>query len=70
MNREWHREHTMPSGATAKERITWHQEHAKNCACRPFPKGLLGKLSDEQKAGMREQGPGIATRDKGTGKRA
>jgi hypothetical protein len=43
MNREWHKEHKMPAGATEKERIEWHLEHTRNCTCRPFPKKLLVK---------------------------
>ncbi len=43
MNREWHKEHKMPAGATEKERIEWHLEHARNCACRPIPKEAVGK---------------------------
>jgi hypothetical protein len=49
MNREWHKQHAMPSGATEKQRIEWHIEHTKNCACRPFPQGLLAKLSEAGK---------------------
>jgi hypothetical protein len=49
VNRAWHREHKMPEGAKAKERIGWHLEHTRNCACRPFPKGLMAQLSDEQR---------------------
>jgi hypothetical protein len=56
MNREWHKEHTMPSGATPKERVAWHLEHTKHCGCRPFPKGLLAMLSEKQRAEIREQG--------------
>jgi hypothetical protein len=44
MNREWHQENKMPAMATVKERIEWHIEHKKNCACRPIPNGLLAKL--------------------------
>jgi hypothetical protein len=46
MNKEWHKQHTMPTRATEKERIEWHLEHTKNCACRPFPPGLMAKLSE------------------------
>ncbi len=53
MNREWHKEHKMQEGATAKQRIEWHLEHTKNCACRPFPKGLVAKLSEGQKATLK-----------------
>jgi hypothetical protein len=49
MNREWHKQHAMPSGATEKQRIEWHMEHTKNCACRPFPQRLLAKLSEDGK---------------------
>ncbi len=49
MNREWHKQHAMPSGATEKQRIEWHIEHTKNCACRPFPQRLLAKLSEAEK---------------------
>jgi hypothetical protein len=44
MNRERHKQHPMPAGATVKERIEWHLEHVKNCGCRPFPKGLKAKM--------------------------
>jgi len=53
MNREWHKEHKMPEGATAKERIEWHLAHTKNCACRPFPKGLMAKVSEREKSALR-----------------
>ena len=49
MNKEWHKEHKMPDGPTEKERIKWHLEHTKNCACRPMPRELLAKLSEEQR---------------------
>ena len=53
MNREWHKQHKMPRTVTAKERVEWHFEHTRNCSCRPFPKGLLPKLSKEQKSVIR-----------------
>ena len=49
MNREWHDMHKMPEKATVNERIQWHMEHAKNCACRPIPEGLLAKMSVQEK---------------------
>ncbi len=54
MNREWHKQHAMPSGATEKQRIKWHLEHTRNCACRPFPRGLLAKLSEAEKRQIAE----------------
>jgi len=49
MNREWHQQHKMPAAVGPQERIDWHMEHLKHCACRPFPAGLLAKMSQEQK---------------------
>ncbi len=49
MNREWHEGHKMPARATANERIEWHLAHSKSCGCRPFPKKLAEKMSEEEK---------------------
>jgi len=49
VNREWHAQHTMPPSATDKQRIAWHLEHITHCACRPFPAGLLSRLSEAEK---------------------
>jgi hypothetical protein len=49
MNRDWHYKHKMPEKATTNERIQWHLEHAKNCACRPIPEGLLAKMNVQEK---------------------
>ena len=49
MNREWHKEHKMERGATEKERVKWHLEHARVCGCRPFPAGLTAHLNEAQK---------------------
>jgi hypothetical protein len=58
MNREWHKQHKMPAAATTKERIEWHLEHTRKCTCRPFPKGLLSKLSEEQRSEIGGRGSG------------
>ena len=55
MNRVLHKQHKMPSGATEKERIEWHLEHARNCGCRPAPKELLAKM-EKQGTGKSEPG--------------
>jgi hypothetical protein len=39
----------MPNAPTAEERVRWHLEHTKNCACRPFPAGLMARLGVEQR---------------------
>jgi hypothetical protein len=41
MNKPWHAENNMPPKATLKQRILWHTEHQKQCACREVPKSLL-----------------------------
>ena len=40
LNKEWHLAHQMPENATTEDRIAWHIEHSKNCACRPIPEKL------------------------------
>ena len=62
MNREWHKEHRMPDGATVKERIGWHLEHTKNCACRPFPKELLAKLNEAERQQVSSLQEGVSAR--------
>jgi hypothetical protein len=52
MNREWHKQHRMPTTATEQQRLQWHLEHTRNCSCRPFPESLLAKLTDEEKRQM------------------
>lgn len=35
--RQWHLANKMPKNPTLEERVNWHIEHAKNCACREMP---------------------------------
>lgn len=58
MNRKWHEAHVMPKNANTEERIAWHREHTQNCGCRPFPKGLLEKLSEGQGIAIEQPEPG------------
>ena len=44
LNKEWHLAHRMPKNATIEERIEWHLEHSKNCACRPIPDKLKAEI--------------------------
>jgi hypothetical protein len=44
MNAEWHRQHRMPARATIDQRMAWHREHARHCACRPIPPKLLEQM--------------------------
>ena len=67
MNREWHKQHKMPDGATETERIEWHIEHASNCACRPAPKDLLARMSEHDGSGKRHAGAAISSQSHGEG---
>ena len=40
MNREWHRQHVLGAHPSREDRIAWHAEHARECACRPVPEPL------------------------------
>jgi hypothetical protein len=44
LNREWHLAHRMPKNATMEERIAWHIEHSKHCACRAIPEKLKAEI--------------------------
>jgi hypothetical protein len=40
MNVQWHRANKMPQRATQAQRLAWHLEHQRQCACRPIPRSL------------------------------
>ncbi len=44
LNADWHLKNKMPEKATLDQRIKWHLEHVKNCACRPIPEKLLHEI--------------------------
>jgi hypothetical protein len=37
LNKEWHLANPMPQHPTIDQRIAWHWEHKKHCACRDIP---------------------------------
>ncbi len=45
LNREWHVQNRMPVKANLEQRIRWHQEHVKHCACRPMPATICGAIA-------------------------
>lgn len=47
MNSTWHRQHVLLKGASLEQRIAWHREHQKRCACRPIPPKLLDQMRRE-----------------------
>lgn len=44
LNAAWHKKHRMPKNATDIERLRWHLEHQKQCACRPIPPRLAAMV--------------------------
>jgi hypothetical protein len=44
LNKEWHLVHPMPKNATMEERIAWHLEHSKHCACRTIPEKIKAEI--------------------------
>jgi hypothetical protein len=40
INKAWHRTHRMPANATLEQRIQWHLEHSRECACRKMPASI------------------------------
>lgn len=44
MNSTWHKTHVLPRGASLEERVAWHREHQRRCACRPIPPKLLDEM--------------------------
>ncbi|HCV44377.1 MAG TPA: hypothetical protein DGH68_12890 [Bacteroidetes bacterium] len=51
LNAEWHRANRMPKNATLEQRIAWHLQHEKHCACRPMPDRLRRELKRHRKGG-------------------
>ena len=50
MNKPWHDEHPMPKKATLEQRIQWHVEHQKNCACREMPTAIQKAVKETKQA--------------------
>ena len=44
LNKEWHLVHPMPKNATMEERIAWHLEQSKHCACRTIPEKIKAEI--------------------------
>lgn len=48
MNKEWHAKNQMPKKATLEQRVQWHKEHRKHCACREVPKSLAAYFKSKK----------------------
>lgn len=40
INREWHLKNRVPAKATLNQKIQWHADHARVCACRNIPEKI------------------------------
>jgi hypothetical protein len=49
LNKEWHRSHRMPPGATREQRIKWHVAHARACGCREVPDSIKSDVEKHLK---------------------
>lgn len=50
LNREWHLAHKMPKNATLEQRVEWHMEHLKHCACRTdLPPAVAEAIAQKKK---------------------
>lgn len=49
LNAAWHKTHPIPPRATLEERIHWHLEHSRHCACRPIPEKLRVEIRKKRK---------------------
>jgi hypothetical protein len=45
LNAAWHQAHRMPANASLEQRVAWHLAHARACACRSIPKGIVKELA-------------------------
>jgi len=50
INKAWHEAHRMAKNATLQQRIVWHREHARHCACRPIPEKLWAEMKKREDA--------------------
>jgi len=54
LNAEWHNAHPMPKKPSLDERVAWHLEHARACACRPIPGKVQAEI-DRRKGGEQQR---------------
>ena len=50
LNAAWHAAHRMAKNASVAQRIRWHQQHTKHCACRPMPQKLAEQMKKRKRA--------------------
>lgn len=48
INAAWHKKNKMKMPSTLAERVKWHAEHLKNCACRKdVPPTILAEFKKQ-----------------------
>jgi len=45
LNKKWHKDHSLPKGASLKVRLQWHVDHARECACREIPEKIKKEMA-------------------------
>lgn len=48
INKGWHKKNPMPKNPNINQKIQWHVDHARECACRPIPDGINKKLAERK----------------------
>lgn len=48
INKTWHEQHRMPKNPNFEQRVRWHLEHSKHCACREIPQKLKAEMERRQ----------------------
>jgi DNA-3-methyladenine glycosylase I len=49
LNARWHDRNPMPARPTQTDRVLWHIEHQKACACRPVPQSLAALVTPDDR---------------------
>lgn len=47
INKMWHEKHRMPKNPALIERVNWHLQHSKHCACRPVPASVVAAIKSK-----------------------
>jgi hypothetical protein len=63
LSKAWHDAHRMPVRPSSQQRIEWHLAHAKECACRPIPAGVIALM---QARGLQAPDPPVERTSSGT----
>lgn len=55
MNQDWHQQHPEPRHATLEQKLRWHVEHMKECACTPPPGAIMIELDRRERRGQKKK---------------